>query len=103
MTDTPRTRNRVDLAEAVHRELGFSRTHSADLVESVLQHISDALVEDGKVKISSFATFEVYTKPERIGRNPKTGVLVPIEPRKVVRFRPSSTMNTTVEEGNRSQ
>ena len=68
-----KTLTRMDLAEAVHNEVGLSRNESADLVESVLQHISDALVRGESVKISSFGTFSVREKSARVGRNPKTG------------------------------
>ena len=67
------TLTRMDLAEAVFEEVGLSRNESADLVESVLQHISDALVRGENVKISSFGTFNIRDKNARIGRNPKTG------------------------------
>ena len=83
------TLTRSHLAEAVYREVGLSRNESADLVESVLKHISDTLVAGETVKISSFGTFAVRDKGPRIGRNPKTGEEVPIEPRRVLVFRPS--------------
>ena len=84
-----RTLTRSHLAEAVYREVGLSRNESAELVESVISHISDALAEGETVKISSFGTFSVREKGRRIGRNPKTGEEVPIEPRRVLVFRPS--------------
>ena len=71
------TLTRMDLAEAVFEEVGLSRNESADLVESVLQHISDALVRGENVKISSFGTFNIRDKNARIGRNPKTGEKIP--------------------------
>ncbi|PRX35020.1 integration host factor subunit alpha [Meinhardsimonia xiamenensis] len=97
------TLTRQDLAEAVFREVGLSRNESAQLVESVLQHISDALVRGETVKISSFGTFTVRQKGQRIGRNPKTGVEVPISPRRVLSFRPSHLMKERVAEGNRGR
>lgn len=96
------TLTRLDLAEAVFREVGLSRNESADLVESVLQHISDALVRGENVKISSFGTFSIRDKTERVGRNPKTGEEVPIKPRRVLSFRPSHTMKDRVVAGNKS-
>ena len=72
------------------------------LVESVLGHISDALVRGEQVKISSFGTFSVRDKNERIGRNPKTGEEVPITPRRVLSFRPSHLMKDSVADGNKS-
>ncbi len=97
-----KTLTRMDLSEAVFREVGLSRNESAQLVESILQHISDALVRGETVKISSFGTFSIRDKNARIGRNPKTGEEVPISPRRVLTFRPSHLMKERVIEGNRS-
>ncbi len=96
-----KTLTRMDLSEAVFREVGLSRNDSAQLVESVLEHISDALVADEQVKISSFGTFSVRQKTARMGRNPKTGQEVPIEPRRVLTFRPSHLMKDRVAAGNK--
>jgi integration host factor subunit alpha len=96
-----KTLTRMDLAEAVHNEVGLSRNDSADLVEAVLRHISDALVDGESVKISSFGTFSVREKSARIGRNPKTGEEVPIHPRRVLSFRASHLMKERVAAGNR--
>ncbi|MDV7269575.1 integration host factor subunit alpha [Thioclava sp. A2] len=97
---TNNTLTRMDLSEAVFREVGLSRNESAQLVESVLQHMSDALVRGETVKISSFGTFSVREKSSRMGRNPKTGEEVPISPRRVLSFRPSHLMKDRVVEGN---
>ena len=97
-----KTLTRMDLSEAVFREVGLSRNESAELVESVLEHISDALVRGEQVKISSFGTFSVRQKAARVGRNPKTGEEVPIQPRRVLTFRPSHLMKERVAAGNRS-
>ncbi len=75
-----KTLTRMDLSEAVFREVGLSRNESSDLVEAVLKHISDALAAGDTVKISSFGTFSVRSKTARVGRNPKTGDEVPISP-----------------------
>ena len=96
-----KTLTRMDLAEAVHSEVGLSRNDSAQLVESVLNHVSDALVRGETVKLSSFGTFSVREKSARIGRNPKTGEEVPIHPRRVLTFRPSHLMKDRVAAGNR--
>lgn len=96
-----KTLTRMDLAEAVHDEVGLSRNESADLVESVLKHVSDALVSGESVKISSFGTFSIREKAERIGRNPKTGEEVPIHPRRVLSFRSSHLMKDRVAAGNK--
>ncbi len=97
-----KTLTRMDLSESVFREVGLSRNESADLVESVLDNISDALVAGENVKISSFGTFSIRDKTERIGRNPKTGEEVPIRPRRVLTFRPSHLMKDRVANGNKS-
>ncbi len=96
-----KTLTRMDLSEAIFREVGLSRNESADLVESVLDNISNALVKGENVKISSFGTFSIRDKTERIGRNPKTGEEVPIRPRRVLTFRPSHLMKDRVANGNR--
>lgn len=97
-----KTLTRMELSEAVFRAVGLSRNESADLVESVLEHISEALVRGETVKISSFGTFSVRAKTARIGRNPKTGEEVPIEPRRVLTFRPSHIMKERVDAGNKA-
>lgn len=96
-----KTLTRMDLSEAVFREVGLSRNESSQLVERVLELMSDALVEGEQVKISSFGTFSVRAKSARIGRNPKTGEEVPISPRHVLSFRPSHLMKDRVAAGNR--
>ncbi len=98
---TEKTLTRMDLSEAVFREVGLSRDESAQLVESVLAHMSDALAAGDSVKISSFGTFSVRSKSARIGRNPKTGEEVPIHPRRVLTFRASHLMKDRVAAGNK--
>jgi integration host factor subunit alpha len=93
------TLTRSDLSEAVYREIGLSRNESADMVETVLAGISNALVKGENVKISSFGTFAVRDKGARMGRNPKTGEEVPIDPRRVLVFRPSHIMKDRVNNG----
>lgn len=94
-----RTVTRADLAEAVYEEVGLSRNESSELVESVLNEVSKALIEGENVKISSFGSFTIREKGERIGRNPKTGVEVPILPRKVLVFRASHVLKDRVNKG----
>ena len=94
-----KTLTRMDLSESVFREVGLSRNESAELVESVLKHVSDALAAGETVKISSFGTFSLRSKTARIGRNPKTGDEVPISPRRVLTFRPSNLMKDRVAAG----
>ncbi len=98
---TDKTLTRADLSEAVFQEVGLSRNESAQLVESVLNEMSDALVRGEQVKISSFGTFSVRSKTARMGRNPKTGEEVPISPRRVLTFRPSNMMKDRVAAGNK--
>ncbi|MDH5489158.1 MAG: integration host factor subunit alpha [Rhodospirillaceae bacterium] len=90
------TITRAQLSEAVYQEVGLSRNESADLLESVLKFMSDALAAGETVKVSSFGSFSVRKKGQRIGRNPKTGEEVPILPRKVLVFRPSQVMKTRI-------
>jgi integration host factor subunit alpha len=96
------TLTRMDLSEAVFQAVGLARNESAQLVETVLDHMSDALVRGEQVKISSFGTFSVRDKSARVGRNPKTGQEVPINPRRVLTFRPSHLMKDRVAGGNKS-
>jgi integration host factor subunit alpha len=90
------TITRAHLSEAVYQEVGLSRNESADLVESVLDEMIGALVRGEMVKISSFGSFSVRQKGERIGRNPKTGEEVPILPRRVLVFRPSHVLKNRI-------
>ncbi len=91
-----RTIIRADLSEAVYQEVGLSRNESAELVESVLNEISDALVRGETIKLSSFGSFMVRQKGERVGRNPKTGEEAPILPRRVLVFRASHALKERV-------
>ncbi len=91
-----KTVTRADLAEAVFRKVGLSRTESASLVELVIDEICNAIVRGESVKLSSFATFQIRDKNERIGRNPKTGEEVPISPRRVMTFKASNVLKQRV-------
>jgi integration host factor subunit alpha len=91
-----KTLTRADLAESVYRKVGLSRTESAQLVEMVIDEICGAIVRGETVKLSSFATFHVRDKNERIGRNPKTGEEVPILPRKVMSFKASNVLKSRI-------
>lgn len=93
------TLTRADMAEVVNNQVGLSRADSSRLIESILDHMTDALVRGENVKISGFGTFVLRDKTERIGRNPKTGVEVPITPRRVLTFRASQTMRQRVAGG----
>ncbi len=91
-----KTITRAQLSEAIYQEVGLSRNESAELLESVLSEMVDALAEGDTVKISSFGSFFVRQKGQRIGRNPKTGEEVPILPRKVLVFRPSQLLKARI-------
>ncbi len=98
-TKTSGSITRADLCEAVHAELGLARSELSDLVEQVLDQICDTLVAGTNVKVSSFGSFVLRKKGLRIGRNPKTGQEVPIEPRTVLTFRPSQLLRARINGG----
>jgi len=91
-----KTVTRADLSEAVYQKVGLSRTESAELVERVLSEICESLAAGETVKLSSFGSFIVRSKGERVGRNPKTGVEVPIDPRRVMVFKPSNVLKAYI-------
>jgi integration host factor subunit alpha len=93
---TGKTVTRADLCEAVYQKVGLSRTESASLVELVLKEITDCLERGETVKLSSFGSFVVRKKGQRIGRNPKTGKEVPISPRRVMVFKPSAILKQRI-------
>ena len=90
------TITRAQLSEAVYEEVGLSRNESADLVEAVLEELVNALSDGETVKISSFGSFSIRQKSQRMGRNPKTGEEVPILPRKVIIFKPSHVLKNRI-------
>ena len=93
---TAGTLTRADLSEALHRQIGLSRTDSAKIVEQILAEMCEALSRGENVKISGFGTFVLRDKGERVGRNPKTGIEVPIAPRRVLTFRASQMMRERI-------
>ena len=97
--DNGATLTRADLSDVVHRKLGLSRAESAGLVERVLHHMCHALSDGHNVKISGFGTFILRDKGQRVGRNPKTGIEVPIAPRRVMTFRASQIMRDRIAKG----
>ena len=97
-----KTTTRSTLSEAVFKNVGLSRNESANLVDSVFGEILNSLIKGSDVKISSFGTFVVRQKKERIGRNPKTGQEVPITARSVVTFRASNVLKSKVNTKNKS-
>ena len=98
-----KTTTRSTLSEAVFKNVGLSRNESSALVDSVFNEILKSLIDGDDVKISSFGTFIVRNKKERIGRNPKTGEEVPITARSVVTFRASNVLKSKVNHKNKSQ
>jgi len=94
-----RTVTRADLSETVYRRVGLSRSESAQLVQEFLDEICDAAARGETVKLSSFGSFVVRSKSQRIGRNPKTGVEVPILPRRVMVFKPSNVLKARINGG----
>ena len=93
------TLTRADLAETINRKMGFSRAESLSLVEAILAKMCDAMSDGENVKISGFGSFVVRDKRERVGRNPKTGVEVPITPRRVLTFRASQKLKDRITRG----
>ncbi len=93
------TLTRADLTETLHRQVGLSRAESSNFVEAILDEMSGALAKGQNVKISGFGSFVLRDKGGRIGRNPKTGVEVPIAPRRVLTFRASQTMRARIVKG----
>ena len=91
-----KTVTRNELANAVHKHIGLSHNESAQLVSSVLEEVASSLEQGDSVKLSSFGTFSVHSKNERVGRNPKTGVEARISPRRVLSFRPSNLMKKRI-------
>lgn len=93
------TLTRADLADMINRQIGLSRAESSQMVESIIEHICQSLIDGENVKISGFGTFVLRDKGQRIGRNPKTGVEVPITPRRVLTFRASQMMKQRIVAG----
>lgn len=96
MTRTRKAVTRVDLCEAVYQKVGLSRTESSALVELVLKEITVCLEKGETVKLSSFGSFMVRKKSQRVGRNPKTGIEVPISSRRVMVFKPSAILKRQI-------
>jgi integration host factor subunit alpha len=94
--DELQTLTRADLSDAIHREIGLSRADSATMVEKVLSLMCAAMSNGENVKISGFGTFVLRDKGERVGRNPKTGIEVPIAPRRVLTFRASNMLRDRI-------
>src|SRR5688572_13689148 len=91
-----KTVTRANLCEVVYQKVGLSRTESAALVELVLKEITDSLERGETVKLSSFGSFIVRDKGQRVGRNPKSGQEVPIPPRRVMVFKPSNILKQRI-------
>lgn len=91
-----KTLTRADLGNAVYREIGLSLSESTDLVDALIEEVSVALEKGETVKLSSFGTFKLRRKKQRVGRNPKTGIEVPISPRTVLSFNASNILKGKV-------
>ena len=98
-----KTVTRADLVEALASRTNMQRADANRLLTRMLDMVQDALIEGDTVKLSRFGNFNVRTKRQRIGRNPKTGEEVPITPRRVVTFRPSQMLRDFVEKGGRGR
>lgn len=95
-----KTLTRLDLSESLIREIGLPRTETMDLVEMVIDEVSQAAIRGEDIKISLFGTFSLLDKNERVGRNPKTGEEKKISARRVMSFKPSANLRMKVNEGN---
>lgn len=93
---TEKNLTRADLSNAVYRDVGLSLAESSDMVDAVIEEVCSALEKGEQVKLSSFGTFTLRRKKQRIGRNPKTGVEVPITPRTVLTFNASNILKSRV-------
>ena len=80
---------RKNLSNKIYKVLGFSKNFSRKIVDDFFETLVSELIKSNRIKISSFGTFKVINKKERIGRNPKTKIEAKISPRKVVKFKPS--------------
>ncbi|WP_336288422.1 MULTISPECIES: integration host factor subunit alpha [unclassified Bartonella] len=100
---TSKTVTRADLASVICKKVGLSHSESAALVELILDEICNSLIKGEAVKLSSFATFQVRSKNERIGRNPKTGVEAPIPPRRVVTFKAANVLKQRILDSHRAK
>ena len=78
-----------ELINKVYQNIGFSKNFSSVIIDDFFDYISSQLIKSLKVKITSFGTFDIINKNERIGRNPKTKIETKISARKIVRFKPS--------------
>lgn len=90
------TLTRAELADAINRSVGLSRADAGRMVESIIDHVTEALAKGQQVKLTGFGTFLLRDKKQRIGRNPKTGIEVPITPRRVLSFRASSQVRARI-------
>ncbi len=90
---------KAGMAERLHDELGLNRREAKEIVESFFEEIRHCLENNEQVKLSGFGNFELRDKPQRPGRNPKTGEEIPISARRVVTFKPGQKLKSQVEHG----
>ncbi|AOJ02100.1 MULTISPECIES: integration host factor subunit alpha [Burkholderia] len=96
--DTP-TLTKAELAELLFDSVGLNKREAKDMVEAFFEVIRDALENGESVKLSGFGNFQLRDKPQRPGRNPKTGEAIPIAARRVVTFHASQKLKALVENG----
>jgi integration host factor subunit alpha len=94
------TLTKANLSNLLFEQVGLNKTESKEMVESFFEEIKIALEKGESVKLSGFGNFELRDKPERPGRNPKTGEEVPIKARRVVTFHSSQKLKSSVDDGN---
>ena len=99
---TAKTITRTEISEAIADKVGFSKQRANQILETVLEEMIQGLIKDGQLKLSSFASFNIHKKNNRIGRNPKTGQEVMITPRKTISFRASDILKSRILKGNGS-
>lgn len=95
------TATRAEISEAISKAINLPKQRSSEILDVVFEEMGNSLAKDGELKLSSFGTFFVRKKKERVGRNPKTGKEVMIQPRRTVSFRPSHILRTRIEKGNK--
>lgn len=94
------TLTKAELAELLFEQVGLNKREAKDMVETFFDEIRNALERGEAVKLSGFGNFQLRDKPQRPGRNPKTGEEIPITARRVVTFHASQKLKSMVEEAN---
>ena len=92
------TLTKAELADLLFDKVGLNKREAKDMVETFFEEIRDALEAGRGVKLSGFGNFQLRDKPQRPGRNPKTGEEIPISARRVVTFHSSQKLKAMVDE-----